>query len=238
MRCVSQWQSNSNRVPRNPAQQRAPVTTIACAVAANGTSATPKIGRHCRKIRIAANCAVVRLLLPCRAFARNAAASVWPTIPAPGIAGVVAASRPGWAGQQRTRGRFNGVRQQVASPSGIAGWRSTSEPASWSIVSAPASPALPARPRRARTPQQSVPVIRRGQARAGRQVLDLENGERRDHPSAASPSGSNPHISTGHRQLEHPRLCCDLRCSMIGAQTRVFLSGSRSWRQQRSGCAR
>jgi hypothetical protein len=133
-------------------------------------------------------------LLPCRTFARNAAASVWPTIPAPGIAGVVAASRPGWAGQQRTRSRFNGVRQQVASPSGIAGWRSTSEPLLGPIalgfgsqpskgngvacakrsvmvdrLGSSVSRVAGARPRRVRTPQQSVAVIRRGQAPAGRQ---------------------------------------------------------------------
>ena len=81
------------------------MATIAYAVAANGTSATPKIGRHHRQLRIAVqggDALWCGYLVPWRTFTRSAPASVWPTITCASDRWDNRRSAPGWAGQQQS----------------------------------------------------------------------------------------------------------------------------------------
>ena len=239
MRCVSRWQSSSNRAPRNPAQQRAQWPRSHMQLPANGTSATPKIGRHRGKCGLrlrARNRAVVRLF--------GSMEDLYAQRSRLGLADYTCASgrwdnrrsAPGWAGQQQTAAGLTdpsaggiAIRHRrlkvdvraIARPIVLLAFAAISKGngvdfAKRSVMVDRLGYSVcriaGARPRR----DPSAPAKRGSdpsQARAcWSSVVDLDNGERAGHPRTASPNGNNPHISAGHRQLEHPRLCCDPRC--------------------------
>ena len=175
-------------------------------------------------------------LVPWSTFARNAPASVWPTMTCAWVAGIIAAARPDWAGQQQTAAGLTDP-----SADGIAiphrrlkvDVRAIARPIvllAFAAISRRAMASISRNQRHGRwSRQQRLPHCRctisprserpskawRDPSRARAcwsAVVDLDHGGTWGHPGAASPNGNNPHISVSHRQLELPCLCCDPRC--------------------------
>ena len=210
-------------------------------------SATPKIGADCGSGRGTRSGAAIWFHgVPLG----SAPTSVWPTMTCASDRWDNRRSAPGWAGQQQTAAgltdpsaggvaipcrRLNVDVRAIARPI-VASIRKTCV----MVGGLGDSVCRIAGARSRRDPSAPGKAWRdRSQARAcWSSVVNLDHGRTWGHPGPAWPNGNNPHISVSDRQLELPCLCCDPSASMIGAQTRVFLSDGRSWRHHRNSCAR
>ena len=79
----------------------------------------------------------------------------------------------------------------------------------------------------------------RSQARAcWSSVVNLDHGRTWGHPGTACRSATTRTSVSAIANWSFPVYAAILGASMIGAQTRVFLSDGRSWRHHRNSCAR
>ena len=232
MRCVSRWQSSSNRAPRNPAQQRAQWHDRICSCRRMECLQRPRLA-GIRRLR-AGNAQWCGYLVPWRTFTRSAPASVWPTMTCASDRWDNRRSAPGWAGQQQTAAgltdpsaggvaipyrRLNVDVRAIARPIVLLAFAAIFRRAMASIretcVMVGRLQRLP-HCRRTISPRSERPSKAwrdRSQARAcWSSVVNLDHGRTWGHPGTAWPNGNNPHISASHRQLELPCLCCDPRC--------------------------